>query len=275
MLSTKRFTGVAVVAGALALAMAGTAQAATLTAGTATQVSLNHSHWDISVFDGKAEYKPAGATTPVMLGDGTLLDYRFVTSTTSAVNTYAQGTGNRIGPISSGALAASAAEDKWANVWTSNDPGTNFSTTPNFAAGVDNTHARMRDVSGAIDITGLTDGILYFGYGVFLASNEITVTMTGAGQPDLTASVQLLEGAIGTNNRGWLTDFSFTNDDLAYDTISYDWDLFGAQASTTRGRFMGVALDGTAANVIPESSTLALLAMGLLGLALVAWRRRK
>lgn len=250
-----------------ALFAAEMAQADSITAGSAVMVVNNGSNdsYSLSVYDGKAAYKPFGSSTSTTLGDGTLLDYRFTTSTTGSFTTYAQGTGNRIAAFTapSGNIAASAAEDSWAKIWTSNDPGTNFSSvTPNYTD-AQITHARANRANGTIDISGLSDGKLYFIHGSFVGSTAFNLTMSGTGQTDLT--VPLNVASPGTTNRGWITDFSFDNSSGAYDTISF---TYATSDSVTRGRFMGVMLDAT---VIPEPATLSML--GVIGVAMLIRRR--
>jgi hypothetical protein len=247
-----------------------TVQAATITAGTATLVAANATANDttapyhLSVFDGKASFRPSGATTSTTLGDGTLLDYRFITSTTGSFNTYATGTGSRINAFTapSANIAASAPEDSWVNLWITNDPGTNFSSdTPNYNA-TEITHARANRATGTINITGLTSGTLYFLHGNFLSQSEIILTMSGSGQTDIVQTY--LDTSKDNSNRGWITNFGFDNADGLYDTISFAYrtDLDG-DGSVTRGRFMGVMLDA-----IPEPGSSMLTLCSLVGLCL-------
>jgi hypothetical protein len=254
-----------VMCGAL-LALVPAAQAAVITAGSATMVVNNGSNdsYSLSVYEGKAAYKPFGSSSSTTLGDGTLLDYRFVTSTTGAFTTYAQGTGNRIAAFTapSGNIAASAAEDSWVNLWTSNDPGTNFSSvTPNYSAS-DITHARTNRANGTIDISGLTEGTLYFIHGSFAGSTDFSLTMSGVGQTDLVVNYNV--PTPGTTNRGWITDFSFDNAALTYSTISF---AYATNDSVTRGRFLGVAMDA-----IPEPGSGLMFLAAVTGLGLI---RRK
>jgi hypothetical protein len=257
-----------VICGAV-LALGLAAQAAVITAGSTTLVTGDGttSPYSLSVYDGKASYRPFGSSTITTLGDGTLLDYRLITSTTGAFTTYAQGTGNRIAAFTapSGNIAASAPEDSWVNLWTSNDPGTNFSTTPNYND-ADITHARANRANGTIDIAGLTEGTLYFIHGNFLSQTEIVLTMSGTGQSNV---VQTYLNANKLNsNRGWITAFGFENSGNLYDTISFAYrtDLDG-DGSVTRGRFTGVAM-----YAIPEPGSGLMFLAAVTGLGLI---RRK
>lgn len=251
---------------AICVAASSTMQAATISTGTATMVVNNGSNesYRLSVFDGKASYRPFGAPNSTTLGDGQLLDYRFVTSTTGAFNTYAQGSGNRISVFTapSGNIAASAAEDSWVNLWTTTDPGTNFSSvTPNYTDS-QITHARTNRAAGTINIAGLTSGTLYFVHGSFIGATDFTLTMTGTGQTDVVRTFNV--ASPGNTNRGWISDFGFDNAGGLYDTISF---TYATNDSVTRGRFMGVMLDA-----IPEPSSSLMVLGSLLGLCL---RRRR
>jgi hypothetical protein len=242
------------------------AQADSITAGSAVMVVNNGSNdsYSLSLFDGKAAYKPFGSSTSTTLGDGTLLDYRLVTSSVGAFNAaYATGAGSRIAAFTApaGNIGASVAEDSWAKIWTSNDPGTNFSSvTPNYTE-AQITHARANRANGTIDISGLTEGKLYFVHGSFAGTTDFSLTMSGTGQTDLT--VPLNVASPGTTNRGWITDFNFDNTSLNYDTISF---TYATNDSVTRGRFMGVAMDA-----IPEPATLSMI--GVVGIAMLLRRR--
>jgi hypothetical protein len=250
------------------------AQAAAITVGSATMVVNNGSNesYSLSVFDGKAAYKPYSAGSSTTLGDGTLLDYRFVTSTETtnpdSYVTYAQGSGNRIGTFFSHVepqdnyISASADEDSWVKLWTTTDPGTNFSSvTPNYNDATI-THARANRAAGTIDISGLTEGQLYFMHGSFVGSTDFSLTMSGVGQTDLIVNFNV--PTPGTTNRGWITDFSFDNAGTAYDTISF---TYATNDSVTRGRFMGVAMDA-----IPEPATFGIV-LGVLAAAIIHRRR--
>jgi hypothetical protein len=256
-----------------------TAHAATISAGTATLVTSNATGsggtagpYRLSVFDGKASFRPAGASSSTTLGDGTLLDYRFVTSTTASGGsfpTYADsGSGNRISTFTAPTanISTSAPEDSWVNFWTTNDPGTNFSSvTPNFNDS-EITHARANRANGTIDITDLTSGTLFFVHGNFLSQTEIVLTMSGIGQTNVVRTY--LDTSKVNTNRGWITNFDFDNSDGLYDTITFAYrtDLDG-DGSVTRGRFAGVMLDA-----IPEPSTSLLILGSLAGFCL---RRRR
>lgn len=93
--------------------------------------------------------------------------------------------------------------------------------------------------------------------------------MSGPGQVDQT--VQFTENPPNDSNRGYITSFSFA-DAVDYDTIS--WIYTNTDTDGSRARFMGVILDGLAP-VVPEPSTFAFAALGLIGLFFVGRRRKK
>ena len=144
-----------------------------------------------------------------------------------------------------------------------NDPGTGFSggDPANFTT---DTWARAQGIDGTIDISGLVSGTVYFFHGTFENPSIVSLTMTGAGQPDLPASHTEDPGGI---NKGYMTSFAFA-DAADYDTIT--WNYTNTDTDASRARFMGVVIDGVP---IPEPSTLCLTALGVLGL--VGCRRRR
>jgi hypothetical protein len=249
---------------ALITLIAGLAQAADLTLGSRTQVSTNNANFDISVFPGAASYNDRGVGgaepgTPTVtndLGDGTVLDYNFVgnSGTGSALTTYASGGAGLIStPVAPSANVHGNGED-WANVWTTTNPS-GFTTTKNHNptgnAGAANSFARAAEVDGTIDISGLSSGQIYIPHGTFVNQWTLTLTMRGAGQPDIVAlDTQIANGP--STNYGWITDFSFTNEGQ-YDTISYNYT--NADRDGSRSRFMGVILDGAAGPTGPPTVT--------------------
>ncbi len=251
-----------------------------LTLGSRVLVSENNQNFNISVFDGKAGYDNTGTTEPLVtgtFGDGTVEDYNFVgnAGTGSALTTYASGgAGLTPTPTSPAANVHGNGED-WADVWTVTDP-VGFTTTkdhnPTGVAGAANTFARSADAVGSIDISELESGTVYIPHGTYIDQWDLTLTMTGDGQPDLTATDAQTSNGPGTNF-GWITDFEFSNPGLLYDTITYDY--FNADRDGSRARFMGVILDGTGASAVPEPGTFVLAALGLCCAGLSMWVRRR
>lgn len=229
-------------------------KSAVLTEGETIEVTRNHSDFNLSVFPGKAGYNDNGLDgTPDSgtFGDGTVLDYRFFNSPGDALNSYADGGAGVISNSAANADNVNGGGEHWAVVWTTNDPGTNYSGTANFPAPT-LTFARAQNISGTIDISGLVSGQLYFPHGTFINQWEISLTMTGAGQPTLFASADA-GGVNGPSvNIGWITDFSFS-DAAAYDTITYTYT--NADVDGSRARFMGVILDGSSSPTTPPTVT--------------------
>lgn len=237
--------------------------AATLTEGATVQVSSNNANFDISVFPGAAGYndrgiggsEPGSPTFTNSFGDGTVVDYNFVgnSGTGSPLVTYASGAANRIPtPTSPSANVHGNGED-WANVWTTTDPAGFTSAknhNPTSTPGAANTFARTANVTGTVDISGLSSGQLFFPHGTFINSWNLDLTMSGPGQPNLTANAGMANGA--STNKGWITDFSFT-DASAYDTITYTYT--NGDTDGSRARFMGVILGGSIAPATPPTVT--------------------
>ena len=235
----------------LATMLAIPAHAADLTLGSRVLVSENNSNFNISVFPGSASYDDSGRDANAVglantFGDGTVTDYNFIgnAGTGSALTTYADGGAGLIAtPTAPPANVHGNGED-WADVWTSSDP-VGFTTTrdhkPTGVAGAANTFARCAELNGTIDLTTLTDGILYFMHGTYVNRWTLTVTMSGPGQPDIVATDTQASNGPG-RNFGWVTDFTFS-DASGYTTISYNYTHGDRDGS--RARFMGVVLDGT------------------------------
>ena len=199
------------------------AGAATLTLGSRIHVSTNNANFDISVFDGAASYNDRGVSgTPTftnILGDGTVLDYNFFHSPSETIASYASGAAGRISNATSDATNINGAGENWSNVWTTTDP-VGFTTTKDFTNGsIPNTFARSAEVDGTIDISGLVSGQVYIPHGTYINQWALTLTMTGAGQPDIVASDAQTANGPGTNY-GWITDFTFDNSEGLYDTTS-------------------------------------------------------
>ena len=215
-----------------------TAQGASLVSVANTVVSNNNANYDLSVFAGQAAYndrgvggsEPGAPTFRNTLGDGTLLSYNLVgnSGTGSVLTSYASSGTRTPVPVAdnTGATTTHGNGENWANVWATTDPGagTVFTGTQDGTAGVAgaaNTFARASTVDGTIDISGMATGDIYFPIGTFSNGFSLTLTMTGSGA-DLVADYTVANGVIGNTNRGFISEFSFTNEGQ-YDTINYEW----------------------------------------------------
>lgn len=243
-----------------------------------TEVSQNNANFDISVFAGDAKYnnrgvggvEPGAPTFENILGDGTVLDYKFFHSPNESIVSYADGGAGRISDATTTAANVNGGGENWSNVWTTSDPGVGFSTTKDFTNGsVPNTFARSAEVDGTIDISGLASGQVYIPHGTFINQWALTLTMTGAGQTDIVAVDEQTANGPG-RNFGWITEFAFDTMGGAYDTITYNYT--NADRDGSRARFMGVILDGVAPPAVPEPATATL---GLIGVAGLLMRRRR
>ncbi|MDA7888553.1 hypothetical protein N9A86_04170, partial [Akkermansiaceae bacterium] len=217
------------------------------------KVSENNANFDISVFPGAASYNDRGSAgvepgTPGftnILGDGTILDYNFVGNdgNGSVLTSYASGEEGLIPTPTAPSENVNGSGEDWANVWTVSDPGVDFVNVkdhnPTGVPGAANTFARAAEVNGTIDISGLSSGTLYFPHGTFVDQWALTMTMTGAGLPDIVSlDSQNVDGP--GSNFGWITSFRFVNKN-GYDTISYNYT--NADRDGSRARFMGVILE--------------------------------
>ncbi|MFT7302099.1 MAG: hypothetical protein ACI8UZ_000935 [Akkermansiaceae bacterium] len=217
-------------------------QAASLDLGDRIRVSTNVIDFNLSVFPGKAGYE-GDDESPVtfgIFGDGTVTDYHFFNSPADSINSYADGGAGLIGMAVCPAQNINGGGESWSDLWTTNDPGPGYTTTPDFSTSV-NTFARSANISGTIDISGLESGTIYIPHGTYINQWALTLTMTGPGQnPITTDDTQQSNGP--STNFGWITDFAFTDASL-YDTISYTYT--NGDIDGSRARFMGVILDGT------------------------------
>ena len=226
------------------------AHAADFTFGTSVEVSNNHSTFNLSVFPGKAGYSD-GVDSGVF-GDGTVLDYRFfdtqgtengeVFTEAGYANGEAGLVGNATATHSSGLNGGAL---HWADVWTTSDPGTNY-TDGDPANFTRDTFARAQGIEGAIDISELSEGNLYFIHGSYHNPWTISLTMTGAGQADVTFAHT--EDPPNTVNMAWISSFDFS-DAGAYDTLT--WEYTNTDTDGSRARFMGVILAGDIEQGIP------------------------
>jgi hypothetical protein len=196
-------------------------------------------NYNLSVFPGSARY--SGTTTPVgpvyaHFGDGTALDYRFFREAPANDNTIASYADGAEGLISDLTTAdTDISNESYAKVWTTVDPGNDF--TANSADFTSNTLVSNLSptATGTIDVSGMTEGIIYFIYGAYRSTPVFELVMSGAGQTDVTLnSVGNNDGA--NNNENYVVAVNFLNAE-DYDTISYSFNC-------SNGRFMGVVLEG-------------------------------
>ncbi len=191
---------------------------------------------NVSVFPGAAGYEGLnGPMASGTFGDGTVLDYRFFNNDGLIFNDlgYANGGTGVVAPATatnSSGLNGGAID--WADVWTTSDPA---GSPADFTV---DTIARSQGVTGTIDISGLEAGSVDFIYGTFTNPNSVTLTMSGAGQPDIMA--QASADPVDGINTLYASTFLF-GDASAYDTITYEYTNTDIDGS--RARFLGVVVD--------------------------------
>lgn len=262
---------------------AASVHAASLSFTSLTRMTNNGTSFNLSVFDGSASYKPnidTGSDAIVTLGDGTLLDWKLLGGSNlnnMALNSnnvgYSNGSASYINNPTSTAPDGSAgliySPYSWGQVWTTTDPGVNFSSAANqttftvLNAGA-NTNP-IGPITGTVNITTLLSGQFYIFAGGYQANTDYILSLSGPGQTTLNAAHNNAINA--NNNRVNSVLFTFDNADGLYDTLTW---TYKHNASNIRGRFMGVAIDGVVAPV-PEPSTAFLAALGAMALL----RRRR
>ena len=210
--------------------------------------------FDISVYPGSAGYTSTVESVGGVFGDGEVLDYRFFNGVDGAAGTngYAAGTGLRV--FAPRIYDKDIGSHSDADVWTTNDPETDFSGTADYTA---NTLLSGSGVIGEIDISGMSAGTLYVigGYTYPSGSGDISVsiTLSGEGQPD-----------IGTNRVDSLPKgahlWTFWFDAAeSYNKLTYNFGGWGGGSTQpsmpypSRGMFMGLILDG---ELIPQGAVL-------------------
>lgn len=235
------------------LLMAGMSHAATLTASgdllggtdqTAGVVQSVATATDVTFTNTQA----GGASVSTTSGIGELLDYSFFNGTTVLA-----GSGSEIGAFT------------LANTGGSVSPNAIFDFTDAAGTLTTGASATAAFVDGTVDITGLTAGSLFVLYGTFADPNEVTLTLSGAGQTDIVVSGGSLDPT-GNTPLNSLTQFDFDNADLLFDTLTLSYT--NGDIDGSRARFSGVVLTGQ----IPEPSSAMLLGLGMTAFIL---RRRK
>lgn len=239
----------------LAMAVIGlattSANAATELTHDTTVTVYQGTNFNLSVYPGKAMYSAFDGNLTGTFGDGTVLDYRFFNGTKDVMTSYADGGAGIIAPVPSPSADNCNGQNQWASIWTTSDPNADFGAPANYISG---TMALAQNFTGTIDISGLRSGTVYFIYGTYEDYNVVSLTMSGAGQPDLTAE-HWENPPLANGNMGWISSFDFSNDSGDYDTITYTY--LNNDFDASRARFTGVIIDGIGAfgptNMSPEN----------------------
>ena len=234
-ISAKIVLTFAAAASAILLATPHQISAAELTYEATVQVSDNESVYNVSVFPGKAGY--SNDTVSGIFGDGTVVDYRFFTADADTVWSWIDGGEGLVADITSppGSNVAGPVNNSqnWPDVWVTGDPDmdpADFTT---------DTQAGAQNITGTINVSALGTGVLYFMHGTYHDAFALSLTMSGAGLPDIEA--EYADDPENTVNMGWVTSFTFSTGG-AYSTITYSYTNNDADGS--RARFMGVIVDG-------------------------------
>lgn len=246
-------------------------QNATFADGDTTAVSNGH-NFNISFnsnyagFSGIADHDNNNMTAGVAVNgtfSGEIAAYRFYNGDPANTISDTVASGGIIGGLTT--TDTSFGSNNSMNLWTSTDPnGSAFSSTPDYTNPT--TINALSDLAGTVDISNLSAGTIYFIYGGYRTSNDLSVTMSGSGtELDQTlAYTEIGPGDFANNYETYISSIDFTNED-GFTTISFDLDW--TRSGQDNGRFNGIVVT----TPIPEPSSLMLL--GLSGLALLRRRR--
>lgn len=188
--------------------------------------------------------------------------YRFATNgTANTITTRAGSTGSDTAiTMTTTDTAFDSFGQGGGRLWTTTNPGTDLLTaaSPNFSG-----NFGLRDisnVSGSVDISGLSSGTVWFFYGGYNSTPTISGTMVDIDGPSadlLVANAHV--GDAANRQEMYVASFNFVND-AGYDSINY---AYGVGT-----RWAGIVVTGTA---IPEPRALLLSSLGIL---LLLRRRR-
>lgn len=196
-----------------------------------------------------------------------ILDYAFYKTGSGSLVESLGGAAPLIGPaVNSGGTSSDVTT---LDIWATTTPNATLSNPDQ------NTWARPQDVTGTVDISTLSSGSLYMFFGTRIVPDnyDITFTLSGVGQPDVSLSELgiLNTDQGGISNNTWFVYRADFADAADYDTLTFTYDAAHTN-NAAQSRFGGVVLTAEIPSVVPEPSSLALLGLG--GLALMARRRR-
>ncbi|PXA04643.1 hypothetical protein DDZ13_05580 [Coraliomargarita sinensis] len=209
----------------------------------------NGTAYNVSVYDGKAGYAGTGAYSSVAgtFGDGTVEAYKFLNNVTSGspgeITAYASDGTNLTYQWDRVAVDYNA---DLGDVWTTNDPGTDFSGgDPANYGGTTATMSGGYLVNGSIDISAYSSGTIYVLLGGFDTPFDLALNFNGENPVNMPQI-----DPPGTRN---MYVVAFTFDDPSYNYTSIDYSYTGS--SPSRSRFMGIVVDGTERVAEPIVST--------------------
>jgi hypothetical protein len=206
-----------------------------ITFASTTQISSG-SNFDLSVYPEKAGYN--GLVSGVF-GDGTVEGYQLFR------NEPDPGGGNIIVPYAFGGVPVSLptygavttfAEFERGDVWTISDPDSD----PADFGGATPTISGAYNVSGTIDVSGLSKGTVYVLVGGYNNPFYVDMTLDGEGEWFLEASAP--ETAPPLTRNLYVVAFTFDNAWGRYDSVTYHY----TGSAPNRSRFMGVIVDAHA-----------------------------
>jgi hypothetical protein len=216
--------------------------AQSLTYQTAEKIS-GSTDFNISVYPRKAAYAGTGSYSgnTGIFGDGTVEAYRFWRSTPPIQNGGTEESyvefGGLLSDITQSDVAGFAEFDR-ADVWTLSDPGTDFSGgDPADYGGTNLTISGAYNVSGTLDVSKLVSGTMYFLCGSYDTAFQVGLTMSGAGQTNITANMTPIDPP--TDRNVYVIVYTFTNESMQYETITYAY----TGSAGNRARWMGVVVD--------------------------------
>ncbi len=197
--------------------------------------------FNLSVNDNYAGYQGKGENAdeePVNTDatfNGPIVAYRFWNNPAkSSIGTFAQ-RGGIIGDVST--TDTIFTNGVYARIWESTDPNGNaFDTKPDFTAIVGDIN---NDLTGSVDISGLTSGSIYFIYGAYRNRPTLSLTMTGSVSTSDLSIDELHNGDSANNSEYYISRADFTNTD-GYTTISYRFG--GAGKGEANLRWSGVVV---------------------------------
>ena len=207
----------------------------------------------------KGEYDDGGGSPGAESSgefNGDVVGYRFYSSPGSSINTVTQ-SGGIISDVTT--TDTSFQNASFLKLWeTTASNGNAFDTSADYTSST-SVNNLDQGASGTIDLSGLTEGSIYFIYGAYRSTPTFNITTNLGGATDL-GNVHF--GDFANNNEFYIARVDYVNEG---DMNTVTWTM----PSGFNGRLSGMVVTETA---VPEPATAALFGLGALGLML---RRRR